>query len=114
MFRAIAASALGLLILAAGEPVPNINPEPSCRSAAERAKPIGDVEVCMRVERAARDELVRRWAEFSPQDKAICLPLATAGGTPTYTELLTCLDVSRNARLLREREGRPETVDRIR
>ena len=106
MFRPIAASVLGLLVLAAGEPVPSINPEPSCRSAAARAKPIGDIEVCMRLEQAARDELVKRWREFSASDKAACVPLATAGGTPTYSELLTCLDVRRDARLLREREGR--------
>jgi hypothetical protein len=106
MFRPIAASVLGLLVLAAGEPVPSINPEPSCRSAAARAKPIGDIEVCMRLEQAARDELVKRWEAFNADDKATCIPLATAGGTPTYTELLTCLDVRRDARLLREREGR--------
>ena len=105
MFRSIAALVLGLLVLAAGEPVPSINPEPSCRSAAARAKPIGDIEVCMRLEQAAHDELVKRWEAFNADDKATCIPLATAGGTPTYTELLTCLDVRRDARLLRESEG---------
>jgi hypothetical protein len=54
MFRSIAALALGFLVLAAGEPAPSINPEPSCRSAAARAKPIGDIEVCMRVAGGAR------------------------------------------------------------
>ena len=105
MFRPIAASVLGLLVLAADEPVPSINPEPSCRSVAARAKPIGDIEVCMRLEQAARDELVKRWEAFNTDDKATCIPLTTAGGTPTYTELLTCLDVRRDARLLRESEG---------
>ena len=55
---------------------------------------------------AARDELVKRWEAFNADDKATCIPLATAGSTPTYTELLTCLDVRRDARLLRESEGR--------
>ena len=106
MLRALAASVLGLVVLAAGEPVPSINPEPSCRGAAARAKPVGDIEVCMRLEQAARDELVKRWQAFTADDKATCIPLATAGGSPTYTELLTCLDVRRDARLLRESEGR--------
>lgn len=110
MFRSITASALSLLVLAADDPVPNINPEPSCRRAAERAKPVGDIEVCMRVERSVRDELVKRWAEFSAGDKAACIPLTTMGGTPTYTELLTCLEMTRDARLLREREGRGATA----
>jgi hypothetical protein len=107
MLRPIAASMLALLGLAAGEPLPSINPEPSCRSAAERAKPVGDIEVCMRLERAARDELIKRWETFSADDKATCIPLAMAGGIPpTYTELLTCLDLKRDARRLRETQGR--------
>jgi hypothetical protein len=106
LFRPVATPILGLLMLAAGVPVPTINPEPSCRSAAARAQPIGDAEICMRLERRARDEMVTRWGEFSDGDKAACISLATAGGNPTYTELLTCLDLKRHARLLREREGR--------
>jgi hypothetical protein len=112
MFRLILASALALLLLAAAEPVPNINPEPSCRSAAERAKPVGNIEACMRVEQSARDQLVKRWGEFTAQDKASCIPLVTKGGTPTYTELLTCLEMTRDARLLRESEERRETEGR--
>jgi hypothetical protein len=110
MFRPITATALSLLALAAGQPVPSIDPEPSCRSAAARTQPIGDIEICMRKERTARDQLAARWAEFSASDKADCIPLATAGGTPTYTELLTCLEMRRDARLLRESEGRGPTV----
>jgi len=87
--------------LAVGEPVPNINPEPSCRAAAARAKQIGDVEVCMRKERQARDKLMMRWREFSASDRTTCIPLATAGGTSSYTELLTCLELRRDARLMR-------------
>lgn len=108
MIRLITALALTSVALAATEPVPNINPEPSCRSTAERAKPIGSIEVCMRAEQSVRDELVKRWNEFSAADKVACIPLGTATGTPTYTELLTCLEIERDARLLRESEGRGE------
>ncbi|MGZ5876855.1 MAG: hypothetical protein ACXWKP_32775 [Bradyrhizobium sp.] len=112
MFRLITVSALGLLVLAAGEPVPDINPDPSCRSVAARAKPIGDIEVCMHEERAARDALVKRWGEFSANEMAACIPLATAGGMPTYTELLACLEIKRDARLLHERtSGQSEDGD---
>ncbi len=112
MFHAMSAAALGLLLLAAVEPVPNINPEPSCRNAAERAKPIGNIEACMRMEQSVRDELVKRWRDFTPEDKASCIPLVTTGGTPTYTELLTCLEMTRDARLLRESKGRDESEGR--
>jgi hypothetical protein len=110
MLHSVTASALALLVLSAGEPVPSINPEPFCRSIAAHAQPIGDIEVCMRSERAARDELVKRWGEFNASEKAACVSLHTAGGLATYTELLTCLEVKRDARLLRESEGRGATV----
>ena len=36
-------------------------------------------------------------------DRSFCQRLATTGGTsPTYTELLTCLELQRDARNLRE------------
>jgi hypothetical protein len=42
--------------------------------------------------------------ERAPADKAYCQRLATTGGDPTYTELLTCLELRREARMLREKE----------
>ena len=110
MSLAITVSALGLLVLAAAVSLPTINPEPSCRNAAERAKPIGSIEACMRVERSARHELNKRWSEFTASEKAACIPLATMGATPTYTELLSCLEMKRDTRLLHEQEtvGRGE------
>jgi hypothetical protein len=110
MFRPIIAAVLSLVVPAGGDPVPSIDPEPSCRSAAAHAQPIGDIEVCLRKERKARDQLVAHWAEFGAEDKAVCIPLATAGGTPTYTELLTCLELRRDARILREREDHGAAV----
>jgi hypothetical protein len=105
MFPPIAAPLFSLIVLAAGQPVPTINPEPACREAAMRAVPVGDAEICMRKEWEARHELVQHWHTFSDAEKAICIPLHTAGGIPTYTELLTCLEVMRDARLLREKDS---------
>jgi len=110
MFSPVTAPVLGFLIFAAGERIPDINPEPSCRSVAARAKAIDHYNACMRLEREARDDLVRYWAEFSADDKATCIQMATLGGNPTHTELHTCLEMKRDARLLREREGRTEIV----
>ena len=104
MFLPIGASLFTLMVLAAGgASVPDINPEPACRDAAMRAVPVGDVEICLRKESEARHELVRKWDVFNDADKATCIPLHTAGGTPTYTELLTCLEVMREARSLHDR-----------
>ena len=92
---------LALIILAAADPVPNFNVEPHCRDVAAMAAPLGDPAICLRHENEARDALARQWASFPDGDKALCLRRATLGGVPTYTALLTCLELERDARALR-------------
>jgi hypothetical protein len=62
-------------------------------------------------EREAREQLVKQWSQFSAADRAYCQELHKVGGDTTYTELLTCLELQRDARNLREKErgtvGRP-------
>jgi hypothetical protein len=103
MFLPISASLFSLMVLADGVSVPDIDPEPACHDAAMRAVPVGDVEICLRKESEARHELVRKWDLFNDAEKATCIPLHTAGGAPTYTELLTCLEVMREACSLHEK-----------
>jgi hypothetical protein len=98
------ASGLALMAIAAGEPMPAINSEAFCRSAAVRAQPIASIDACMDDERRAHDQLIRQWKEFSAGDKADCVPLTLTGGTPTYIELLTCLELRRDTRRLRNGE----------
>lgn len=91
---------LALIILAA-DPVPNFNVEPHCREVAAMAAPVGDPAICLRQENDARDALARQWAQFPPDDQALCLRRATLGGVPSYVALLTCLELERDARALR-------------
>ena len=49
---------------------------------------------CLRSERAAHDELKRRWGEFSPGAKSQCGKQAVAGGFPSYVETVTCLELA--------------------
>ena len=58
----------------------------------------------------AKDQLAKEWTQFAAADKSHCLQLSTIGGDPTYTELLTCLELERDARRLRERDR--ETIGR--
>jgi hypothetical protein len=97
---------LALIILAAADPVPNFNVEPHCRDVAAMAVPLGDPAICLRHENEARDALARQWEQFSADDRALCLRRATLGGAPTYTALLTCLELERDARALR---GKPDS-----
>jgi hypothetical protein len=85
------------LVLAAD--VPKFNAEPSCRAAAATAVMVGRTsENCMEDERNARSLIDKSWADYSSGDKAHCLSLLRSGGGPSYVELLSCLEMSRDAR----------------
>ena len=43
-------------------------------------------------------------AGFNAADQGLCTRLSKTGGTPTYTELLVCLEMARDARKLPKEE----------
>jgi hypothetical protein len=49
-------------------------------------------------ETAAREEVVKVWPQFSDQEKIRCAQTARQGGSPSYIELLICLEMNRDAR----------------
>jgi hypothetical protein len=100
-------SLVALLLLAstriasAQQTVPNINVTPTCKEAAKGS--IGltqDFDSCVRSEEAARDTLAKQWTSFRAADRESCYRLTTTGTPGTYTELLTCLEMKRDARAL--------------
>jgi hypothetical protein len=110
MFLRIDPPAMATLVaLTAAGGIPVFNVEPHCRAVAAMAAPVGDPEICLRQERAARAELARQWPQFASADRAACLQRATLGPEPTYTHLLTCLELQREARRIRGNNDR-ETV----
>ena len=58
---------------------------------------------CSKDEVAALARLKTRWTQFVGADKSTCIPEATIGGFTSYVELLTCLEMARDARS--ERQG---------
>jgi len=46
---------------------------------------------------AMRRKLVRRWAKYTPDEKANCIG-SEMGGYGSYTDLATCLEMAREAR----------------
>jgi hypothetical protein len=104
MFPPFDVTVLSAFILVATDRLPTFNVEPFCRAVASRAVPVGDASICVRKEMEARDQLAKEWAQFAPADKSHCVQLSTIGGDPTYTELLACLELERDARNLREKE----------
>jgi hypothetical protein len=63
-----------------------------------RAEVIGAVtattESCSKDETDAKNELTKRWSEFSASSKKSCIGEADIGGDKSYVELLTCLEMT--------------------
>jgi hypothetical protein len=85
------------LLVAVADDVPKLDVTPSCSGAAA-AKVLGPgvnaMQRCLDIEKKAHDTLVKEWRVFAPADRAKCVN-AVMVFSPTYTELLTCLEFSR-------------------
>ena len=55
-----------------------------------------DTERCLKIEQEARDQLTRQWVDFPAADRTLCTQTATMGGTASYVELITCLEMKRD------------------
>jgi hypothetical protein len=108
--RTLTVSVIGAAVAAtiqgaatAGGP-PELDVRPSCRAAdrvsfaAGADKPRGDMQACLDDERTAKDTLFKAWPKFSAIDRTQCVGMNRTGGPPSYVELLTCLEVMRDAR----------------
>jgi hypothetical protein len=97
----LSAAILAVLTGAASAQVPTINIDPSCRAAAAGAAGLTqDFESCRKSELAARDTIAQQWNDFPAADRSNCHRLTTIGTPGTYTEMLTCLEMKRDARRL--------------
>jgi hypothetical protein len=92
----------------AADNVPVLNIEPLCQGIAQQGgSSFHDTAVakqkqdCLDSEKQVREELVKQWPTFSAPDRNACFREATMGGDSSYTELLTCLEMARDARHLR-------------
>jgi hypothetical protein len=56
-----------------------------------------DRTACVRDEEAARDQLNKQWAQFTPAGRSNCIQTAQIGGRPSYVELIICLKATQIA-----------------
>lgn len=104
------ALALGAsLMLPVSDGVPTLNVEQVCEGIAQQGGVTfhdpaiaQEKKNCIESEHSVRDELVKQWSNFSAGDKAHCVNESRMGGESSYTELLTCLEMARDVRTLRE------------
>jgi hypothetical protein len=91
-------------MLAAGSALaqmPTLDTGPTCQAAAEGGSDARRTkESCERDENRARATLEKRWAGFPADQRRRCTGLVQRGGSPSYVELLTCLETAAQAEKL--------------
>jgi hypothetical protein len=53
-----------------------------------------------KISHLSRATLEKEWSQFTPLDQADCTRLMTSGGSPSYVELLTCLEMAKQVKEL--------------
>ena len=105
-FNRIAAAPLllGLQVaVALADTPPKLDVTTSCNAAAQYAVSAGrDKDACMGDERTAETTLAQNWSKYSADDKSQCVGTVKTGGPSSYVELLSCIEVSRDAKQLGE------------
>jgi hypothetical protein len=104
----------GLLVSPAGaDDPPMLNMGPTCDAAAAGAITLGrDKQACMQEEEGARDSLTRNWSNYSAADRTQCVGMISKGGPASYVELLSCLEIMKDAAALHKAEP-GEDVDSV-
>jgi hypothetical protein len=77
--------------------VPRLDVARACRATA--GADLGttyDADRCLKSENDARDQLAAQWANYPAADRTLCTQTATMGGTASYVELITCLELKRD------------------
>ena len=69
---------------------------------------------CSQDEAEALEQLKANWAQFTGVDKSTCLTVATIGGFASYVELLTCLEMAREANSTDKNPRNPKRTDPMR
>ena len=85
------------LIINVADGVPKLDVTASCRgaAAASATDAKGTLQKCLDSEQKSRDQLVKLWLQFAPADRVKCTK-AVAAFEPTYSELLTCLEMAQD------------------
>jgi len=105
MIPVMALALVTQLTVTIADAVPHFNLEPVCHGIAQQGgldlqpnqSARQDFKSCIKSEMAIRGKLVKQWSTFKASDKANCIGESNAGGLPSYTDLLTCLQMARDA-----------------
>jgi len=89
--------------IALADSPPKLDVTPSCDAAARGAISAGrDREACLVDERTAEGVLAQNWSKYDAVDKTQCVGNVKTGGPASYVELLSCLEIMRDAKAIRQ------------
>jgi hypothetical protein len=88
------------LAIAASDAVPRFNIEPSCKGGLDSPGLNERYSRCISEENGARQQLESSWSSWPAGDRSQCTDTAKMGA-PSYVELLTCLQMARDAAKLK-------------
>src|ERR1700704_5817266 len=101
---AVAASVLGLRGVAFAEGPPDLDFGPSCDAAVREGFDGRDKEACQTDERGAKDALAKDWDNYDRAARTQCVGMNRTGGPSSYVELLSCIEVMRDAKIMEQND----------
>ena len=105
---AVASLVLGLDVAdAVADDPPKLDVTTTCTAAAQYSISAGrDKEACLGDESTAQTTLAQNWSKYNADDKSQCVGTVKTGGPPSYVELLSCIEILRDAKQIREGDRR--------
>lgn len=88
------------LAVSVADTVPRFNIEPSCKGGLDSPGLNERYSRCISEENGARQQLESSWSSWPAGDRSQCTDTAKMGA-PSYVELLTCLQMARDASKLK-------------
>jgi hypothetical protein len=85
--------------IAFADEVPTYDVRATCRAEAQDVASSGTAAACLTQEQQARATLVSQWTQFAAESRTTCMQ-AQAGFSPSYVELLTCLQLAKEVKSL--------------
>ena len=83
--------------LAQAAQLPRFNIAATCREAQPLTGDKSVYQSCVSEEISARRKLARTWSTYKPSWQTSCVGEAETAGTPSYVDLLTCLQLDKEA-----------------
>ena len=96
-------------VVLAADTMPKFDVERTCRPAATVGLPGRTAAACQRDENDARTTLVQDWTRYNAAQRSRCENFVGLDRAPSYVELLTCLEMAKQAAEL-PKESKAGTV----